>query len=219
MATTVEPITQKSPPVAPAAGLSTKQRRLALGAAIGVALLAVVLWLAFAGGSRKEAFASRALGQARATADAGNVPLASSQLQKVIQTYRGTAAAAEAILSLNQLRMVNGQSALAATALREFLGAKPDAKFVAPANALLAAALENSGKPAGAAAAYETAASAAGPEYLKADYLVDAGRAFLAAGQREDALKAYRSVVQKYKNAPGFVEAQVRLAELTDGKM
>ncbi len=41
----------------------------------------------------------------------GNVPLASSELQKVIGTCKGTAAASEAVLALNQIRSHNGQGA------------------------------------------------------------------------------------------------------------
>ena len=40
--------------------------------------------------------------------------LASSELQRLIETYRGTDAATEAVITLNQVRMVNGQSELAA---------------------------------------------------------------------------------------------------------
>jgi TolA-binding protein len=56
-------------------------------------------------------------------------------------------------------------------------------------------------------------------EYLKAKYLVDAGRAFRQGGRIDDAARVYRTVLQKYPNSPSVTEAEVRLAELTDGKM
>ena len=40
-----------------------------------------------------------------------------------------------------------------------------------------------------------------------------------AAGKTTEAAGAYREVVQKYPKSTSFTEAQVRLAELTDGKM
>jgi TolA-binding protein len=172
-----------------------------------------------ASAQRKEQFAARSLNQARASAEAGNLPLASSDLQKLITTYGGTDAANEAVITLNQVRMINGQSELAAVGLREFLAKKPPAKYVAPANALLGAALENAKHWDEAAKAYGAAADAADIPYLKAAYLVDEGRAQVEAGHADQAAKVYRTVVQKYADSPSFTEAQVRLAELTDGKM
>jgi outer membrane protein assembly factor BamD (BamD/ComL family) len=172
-----------------------------------------------ASGKRKEEFAARSLNQARAAAEAGNLPLASSELQKLIATYEGTDAASEAVITLNQVRMVNEQSELAAVGLREFLAKKPAVKYQAPAYGLLAAALENSKRWVEAGNAYSQASNAAEVEYLKAKYLVDAGRAFREGGKTEEAARAYRTIMEKYAKSPSVTEAEVRLAELTDGKM
>ncbi|HWN18879.1 MAG TPA: tetratricopeptide repeat protein [Gemmatimonadales bacterium] len=194
------------------------QRYLLAGIAV-LAVLALAAWFIMASGRRKEEFAARSLNQARTAAEAGNLPLASSELQRLISAYKGTDAASEAVITLNQVRMVNGQSELAAVGLREFLAGKPEPKYVAPATGLLAAALENSRKWIEAANAYTQASNVSDVEYLKAKYLVDAGRAFREGGRLEDATKAYRTVLQKYPKAPSVTEAEVRLAEVTDGKM
>jgi len=55
----------------------------------------LIAWLLMTSARRKEEFAARSLNQARAAAEAGNLPLASSELQKLIQTYKGTDAASE----------------------------------------------------------------------------------------------------------------------------
>jgi TolA-binding protein len=115
--------------------------------------------------------------------------------------------------------MINGQHELAAVGLRDYLASKPDAKYLAPANGLLGAALENSKRWAEAAEAYMQASNASPVAYLKASYLVDAGRAYGEAGKTAEAERAYRTVIQKYADSPSFTEAQVRLAELTDGRM
>jgi TolA-binding protein len=195
--------------------------RKRLGGAVGltVLLLGVVAWLAWTSGRRKEEFAARSLNQARATAEAGNLPLASSELQRLIETYRGTDAATEAVITLNQVRMVNGQSELAAVGLRDFLAKKPPRKYLAPAYGLLGTALENSKRPAEAAEAFLNASKSADLDYLKARYLIDAGRAYRSAGKAAEAEAAYREVIQKHPKSSSFTEAQVRLAELTDGKM
>jgi TolA-binding protein len=220
MATTVEAKTNDSVGAASAATPWYRDpRRQVIAAAILLAAAAVVIWFVTVSGRRKEEFAARSLNQARAAAEAGNLPLASSELQRLITTYRGTDAANEAVITLNQVRMVNGQSELAAVGLREFLASRPDEKYLAPANGLLGAALEDSKRYVDAANAYLGAANAADLDYLKASYLVDAGRAFRAAGRTEDAARAYRRVMEEYPDSPSFTEAQVRLAELTNGRM
>jgi outer membrane protein assembly factor BamD (BamD/ComL family) len=220
MATTVEAKTreQTPAPVAAPPWYQVHQRKLAI-ALLLVAAAALVAWFVVASGKRKEQFAARSLNQARAAAEAGNLPLASSELQRLITTYKGTDAANEAVITLNQVRMVNGQSELAAVGLREFLATKPAPKYQAPAYGLLGAALENSKQWAEAGNAYSQASSASDVPYLKANYLVDAGRAYRGAGRSDDAIKAYRTILQKYPDSPSFTEAQVRLAELTGGKM
>jgi len=221
MATTVEATTsrEKVPPPTDASPWYRDHAReimIALGLVLAAA---VVAWFVISSGKRKEEFAARSLNQARVAAEAGNLPLASSELQKLITTYKGTDAASEAVITLNQVRMVNGQSELAAVGLRDYLATKPAQKYLAPAYGLLGAALENSKRWAEAGNAYRQASDAAEVKYLKATYLVDAGRAYREAGQTQDAVRAYRTIIGKYPDSPSFTEAQVRLAEVTGGKM
>ena len=132
-------------------------------------LIALVIWGITVSGRRKAEYSARELDQARAVAESGNLPLASSSLQKVIQSYPGTPAAEEAVITLNQVRLVNGQNELAAVNLRDYLKSSHDPQYVAAANGLLGAALENSRRPLEAAAAYRAAAAATGVDYLKAE--------------------------------------------------
>jgi outer membrane protein assembly factor BamD (BamD/ComL family) len=220
MATTVEAKSREQVPQ-PAATTPWYQRhqRALFVALVVLAAAAIVGWFIVASGKRKEQFAARSLNQARAAAEAGNLPLASSELQRLITTYKGSDAAQEAVITLNQVRMVNGQNELAVVGLREFLATKPAPKYLAPAYGLLGAALENTKRWPEAANAYSEASKAVDVPYLKATYLVDAGRAYREAGRNEDAARAYRTILEKYKDSPSSTEAQVRLAEITDGKM
>jgi TolA-binding protein len=220
MATTVQPTTRERASVATTTTPWYRDRNRQLAAAaVAVAVVALIAWFVVSSGRRKEEFAARSLNQARAAAEAGNLPLASSELQKVIQTYKGTDAANEAVITLNQVRMVNGQSELAAVGLKDFLAAKPDPKYAAPASGLLGAALENSQKWSDAGQAFSSASKAADLPYLKARYLVDAGRAYREGGKTQEAIAVYREIIEKYPKTTSMTEAQVRLAELTDGKM
>ncbi len=215
MATTVEATKGRAAePVTPTAWFRDSKRQ-ALAAGTAVAVVALGVWFVVSSGKRKEEFAARVFSQALATADKGNLPQASADLQRVIQTYAGTEAANEAVLALNQIRMASGQSQLAATNLNEFVARKPAPRYAAPAYGLLGVAQENGGKFAEAAAAYEQAAANAEVAFVKASYLIDAGRAYRLAGKPQDAIRAYRTVVEKYPGAPSANEAQVRLGELT----
>jgi tetratricopeptide (TPR) repeat protein len=221
MATTVEATTRNQRATEPARAASwiRDPKRQVVAGALGAAIIALGVWFVVTSGRRKEEFASRVLSQALATADKGNLPQASSALQRVIQTYAGTEAASEAVLALNQIRMASGQSELAAVNLREFVGKKPAPRFAAQAYGLLGSAEENGKKYGEAAQAYEQAAANADLAYLKASYLVEAGRAYRLAGKPQEAIRVYRTVVEKYAESPSAPEAQVRLGELTAGAM
>jgi len=193
------------------------QRTLTI-AVIAVAVLALGVWMVISSARRKEEFGTQALLQARMIAEQGNLPLAATEFQKVIDTYRGSGAAQEAVIGLNQVRLINGQSDLAAVDLRQFLQSNPDPKYAAPAHGLLGSALENAGLPGDAAAAFRQASDIAPLGYLKAEYLLNAARAYLAAGQPAEAEKAYQTILDSFPETVSATEAQVRLSELTAGR-
>jgi len=220
MATTVKPSPTTSQSQTPklSAPWYQRQQRLLVTGGIVVAVAAAAVYFVKESASRKEQFAARTLSQAQAATESGNLPQASSDLQRLISTYKGTDAAAEAVLLLNQIRLQNDQAELAASNLREFLAGHPEQQFVVPATGLLGAALESGKHWKDAGDAYSQAAEKAGQDYLKAEYLVDAGRAYRLGGVNDKAVVAYRTVLDKYRKTPNLVEAQLRLAELTDGK-
>jgi len=191
------------------------RRNLVLGAVGALVVVGAGVWFWKVSATRKEAYASQAVQQARMAAEQGNLPLAASELQKVTQTYSGTRSAVEAMLVLNQVRMVNGQTELAVVGLKEFIAKNPPNEYRVPAYGLLGVALENTKKPLEAAAAYEQATTGASVDYLKADYQLQAARAYRNGGKPELAIAAYQKVIKDYSKTPALNEAQVRLAELT----
>ncbi len=192
-------------------------RYLAIGA--GVVAVLLIGWFVILSGQRKESFGLQALDQARGVAETGNLAQAASDLQKVITTYAGTKAAQEAVITLNQVRLVNGQHELAAVGLQDFLKTGPDKAFRAPAQGLLGRALENAKRPAEAAEAYLAASAAADVDYLKASYLLDAARSYSDAGDREKAISTYRTLLKDLGKTNSRTEAEIRLSELTQGQM
>jgi len=222
--TLAAPSPTKSPSSTPpgAAGWTEQPRnRLLLGAGAAATLLVAGAILVFFSGRRKEQFAARALSQAMQVAETGNLALASSDLQKVVSTYAGAPAAQQATIVLNQIRMINGQQELAISGLQDFLKGRPAPapEYVVEANGLLGAALENANRPAEAAEAYLAGAKAAKDDFMQAELLSQAGRAFRNAGNTERAVEVYRMIVKDHPKSPSLLEAQARLAEITKGAM
>jgi len=163
-----------------------------------------------------ERSAGREIEQGRLALDSKNYPLAASVLSRVVENYSGTHAAQEGMLLLAQVRLAQGQSAQAIELLERY-APKADHDFRAQAYGLLGAACENVARPKDAASAYETAAAAAPYPFLRAQYLSDAGRAWVAAGDTAKAIAAYRTIAERLDSTNVAAEAKVRLGELTKG--
>ena len=174
-------------------------------------------WFVISAKARKEAFASRELRNAQAAVAAGNVPLATSDLSRLVTTYRGTSAASEAAILLGQLRLTRGEPDSAIRELGSFAQSGPEPRFLAAAYNLLGAALEQKGSLPDAGEAYRKAAAAWPYDYLRAQSLMDAGRAFTAAGDSARAAAAYEQVLKDYQETPSALEARLRLGELRRG--
>ncbi len=202
----------------PMAWVRTHQR-LVMGLAAAVVVVALGTWVVIETGQRRQLRAAEALDRARSIAESGNLPLAASELQKIIETFSGTNAATEAVVTINQVRMVNGQSELAVVSLQDYLKTNPKKVYKVPAQGLLGEALENAGRPEEAGQAYLGAAADADVDYLKAQYLLSASRAFSNAGNVDEAVKALQTILDNYPKANANTEAKVRLAELTEGRM
>ena len=188
--------------------------RKAVGGGVGVLVVAGVVWFSVAARGRKELFAERAIQTARAAVSAGNLPLAANDLSRVVSTFEGTRAANQASILLAHVRLLRGQAPLAVTELRSFIQSGPPKHLKVAANALLAVALEEVGQAGAAAAAYEAASAASRFDFLTAEYLVEAGRAHVLAGDTSAAVRAYQSVIDEYVDTPSISEARMRLAEV-----
>lgn len=189
-------------------------RRTATMAAAILVVIGGGVWFAISAKARREAFAASALRDAQIAIQAGNVPLATSDLSRLVATYRGTSAADEGAIVLGQLRLTRGEADSAIRELRSFAESHPRPRFGAAAYNLLGEALEQKGRMAEAAQAYAQAASTWPYDYLKAQALLDAGRAFRAAGDTARAVQSYQQIVRDYAKSPAAVEAHLRLGEL-----
>ncbi len=189
-------------------------RQLTIGA-VAVVLLGGGVWFAREARVRKEEFASRELSQARTAAGAGNLQLAASDLSRIVGTYGQTPAGQEAMVLLANVRLQQGQTALAVAELQEFLSRSPQREFAGPAAGLLGKALEELGDFSLAADAYQQAADAVGYSMIRSQYLIELGRVAWTAGDTARAAAAYERVIEENEDDPAAVtEAKFRLAEM-----
>jgi predicted negative regulator of RcsB-dependent stress response len=206
---------------APAPGLDwgqwirdhTREVGFVLGA---VAVVAVGAWLYVTSENRKELFASQALAKGRGDAEAGDLPLAAYDLNQLMDRYSGTRAADEGQVLLAQVRLVQGgpQTAAAVQALQAFVKKRHADYILASAWSLLGGGLEQQSKYREAAEAYRQASQVAPRDFLKAQYLLDAGRTLAVAGDSAGARKAYGEVLERFAALNQSAEARVRLGEL-----
>lgn len=193
--------------------LARNTRKVLIGLAV-VAAAAAAFWWYRTTMVRKEAFASQALDRARAAAEAGNLPLAASDLARVVDRFAGTKAGDQAAILLAQVRLTQGQVAEAVNGLQSFVQGRHPDYVRASAYSLLGSGLENQGKLREAGDAYRRASESARLDYLKATYLIDASRALAAAGDTAGARAALVQLLTEYAELDQASEARVRLGEL-----
>ncbi len=195
-----------------------RNQKLVSYVAIGLAVVLVGGWLYMETGKRKELAAADALDRARAAFEAGNLPTASSEFQRVAQSFRGTQSGYAAELALNEVRLASGQAQIAVDELKKFADGNPPAFFASGAWNMRGAGLENLGKFEEAAQAYGKASELAQENYRKVEASLSSARAYRLAGNDREAIRVLRIVVTGYtKEIPGVAEAEVRLAELLRG--
>jgi tetratricopeptide (TPR) repeat protein len=191
-------------------------RQLAAGFAAVLVIGGGLLWWNAISKNRTEAVAGERLTQARLAYESRNYPLASSELSQIVENYAGTRAAEEAELLLAQVRLSQGQGQQAIDLLKKF-APSADRDFRAQAYGLLGAGYENAGQFRDAANTYELAAGSAEYPFLRAQYLSDAARGWVAVGDTAKALADYRTITSKMDSTSSVVEAEVRIGELTRG--
>lgn len=165
---------------------------------------------------RSEEIASRELQGARFAFENQNLPLAASELARVIENYSGTNAAEEGRLLLANVRLLQGQPQQGVEVLRDYAPGAGRA-YRSQAYGLLGAAFENLGRFREAAEAYENGAAAARLDFQKAQMLSDAGRAWTSAADTTKAVQVYQRLVEELPNEGAVTEAKVRLGELKKG--
>lgn len=180
-----------------------------VGVVVIVALAGV--WFYVRSQSLKQEHAEAAFQAAVVSVESGNIPLAQSDLKKVVDRYPGTNGGAEAAMTLAKLQYQQGNYQAGIDALKTAVGTKGDMQF--QSLVLEGAGYEGLAKWGDAAKAYEQAASAARFDEEKSQAQAMAARAYQTGGDKANAVKIWESLLKDPKN--GFDnEAKVRLGEL-----
>jgi predicted negative regulator of RcsB-dependent stress response len=193
-------------------GSMQRHSKQILAGAIGLAALLGAAYFYNSSQATKGVAAERAYYQAQQSIASGNVPLATTDLRKAADRFRGTPAGNQAAFALAQLLYDQGKYADGvATAQR--VEAKTDAER-ASRESLIGAGLEGQGKFVDAAQRYKAAASAAKLANEKLLLRANEARAWMAAGRKAEA-RAIWTELSADPASPLADEAKVRLGELT----
>ena len=138
-----------------------RNRKLVTYGAVAVLVVAVAAWLFVETGKRKQLAGTEALDRARSAFEAGNLPVASTEFQRVAQSFAGTDAGYAAELALNEVRLASGQTQIAADELKKFADGNPPAFYASGAWSMRGGALENLKKLDEAAQSYAKSAELA----------------------------------------------------------
>ena len=189
--------------------------REAVWAGAVVAVLAVGGWFYLRSKELKETRAEKAYFDAERSVAAGNLPLAESDLRKMIERYEGTSAAIEARLQLAQVMYDQGKFQQGVDELKPKEGSlDSDQNYGSSIHLVIAGGLEQLKKFKEAAAEYEQAAKVARFDSDRQRYLALAAHAYSTGG---DTAKSEAIWTDLGKDSKGTVagEARVRLGELT----
>ena len=177
---------------------------------IVVALAAATWFFAKQWSDRKADAAEVALNRARQSYAQGNLPLAQTDLRRVITRFGGSSAGSQATMLLAQAFFEQGKPDSGLKVLNEGKAASSDA---AAFEALKGAGLEQKKEYAQAAERYRAAAGAADAKIAKDRYMADAARALTSANKKDEASKIWSALATD--NTSAFAaEARVRLGEL-----
>jgi predicted negative regulator of RcsB-dependent stress response len=184
----------------------------AIGVAVAVVALGVVLWIVVQQWrDRRADQAEAALNRARQSYSQGNLPLAQTDLRRVIARYGGSSAGSQATMLLAQTFYEQGKPDSGLKALNSGKASDVDA---AAFEGLKGAGLEQEKQYAQAAERYRAAAGLADAKISKDRYMADAARVLTAAGNKSEAAKIWEALAND-NTSTYEAEARVRYGELS----
>jgi predicted negative regulator of RcsB-dependent stress response len=189
-------------------------RALTAGAAV-VAVAALGYWFYVKSREIQSANADKALVSARESLDKGNLPLAQSDLQRVVSRYASTPSGLQAAMLLAQMDYDQGKYPDGQKALNDMIPVAKATGSEVALRSLVGDGYMQMGKPLDAAKAYETAASSTALANEKQYQQAKAARAYEAGRDTAKARQLWSGLADDPKAGAFVGEARLRLGELT----
>ncbi len=187
--------------------------RLLVGGAAVVAVGAIGFWFYQRSEQIRATRADQMLLAAKQSVAAGNAALATSDLQKLINTYASTAAAAEAAMLLAQLDYDQGKYQDGINALQKAV-ATHGSNIRTDLYSLIGDGYAQMRRFVDAVGAYQKAAAATSFPDMKANNLAKVARTYGTMGEKEEARKLWSALAANDSVVAVATEARVRLGEL-----
>lgn len=186
--------------------------RLLTAIAVAIVVIAGGYWFYTKSHQARARNAAAALQQAQLAVASGNLALAQSNLEKIVDRYDATRSGKQARLILAQVRFDRGQFADGISVLQP-LTKEDDEGLRANAYNLMGAGYEAQKKFDDAARAYQQAATVTSFPIERDQYLASAARALAEGGKVDEAKKLWSRLASDPASAMA-AEARVRLGEL-----
>jgi len=186
--------------------------RLLTGIAVAIVVIAGGFWFYTKSHEARSRNAAAALQQAELAVAAGNLALAQSNLETIVDRYGATRSGEQARLILAQVRFDRGQYVDGISVL-EPLTKAGDEGLRANAYDLIGAGYEQQQKLDEAAKAYRQAADVTPYQIDRDQYLASAARALTVGGKLDEAKELWTQLANDPASAVA-AEARVRLGEI-----
>ena len=186
--------------------------RLLTVIAVAIIVIAGGFWFYTKSHEARARNAAAALQQAQLAVASGNLALAQSNLENIVDRYDATRSGKQARLILAEVRYDRGQFADGVSVL-EPLTKEDDEALRASAYNLIGAGYEQEKKLDDAAKAYRQAAEASPHQIDRDQYLASAARALTAGGKLDEAKKLWSELASDPASSVA-AEARVRLGEI-----
>jgi predicted negative regulator of RcsB-dependent stress response len=190
-----------------------QNRRALVAGAVVLAAAGGGAWFWTSSQALKETRGLQALAQAERAFFSGNLPLAETELQRVVTRYSGTAPGVRAKMLLAQSLYGQGRHQQGVETLREVVGTGPAKPYRSAIHGLIAVGLEDLGQLDAAAAAYGDASAAAMTSMERDALKADQARVLMGSGKRAEALVIWKALAAD-DNSPTAAEARLRVGEL-----
>jgi predicted negative regulator of RcsB-dependent stress response len=202
---------QRSESIADWARLYT--RELSIAGAILVALIAV-LWLYHYSSTQQLRRADEQLLTPERSLAAGNIPLAQTDLKRIINRYGGTPAATQAAMMLAETYYSQGKYIDGLATLSKAPRSGASATFAAGIEGLMGDGYSEENKPRDAATHYMEAAKLTPYPAEQVKWKAIEARAYTNAGDTASAVAIWRDLANN-ASSPQAGEAHLRIGELT----